>query len=53
MEKYPDREILSQYKGQQSVENISKFIKYPALVGAYCLKNPERYGMWVVLIQIA
>jgi len=42
MEKYPDREILFQYKGQQSVENIFKFIKDPALVGAYCLKNHER-----------
>ncbi len=41
-EKYPDREVLSQYKGQQSVENIFKFIKDPTFVGAYCLKNPER-----------
>ena len=36
MEKYPDREILSQYKGQQAMENIFPFIKDPALVEAYC-----------------
>ncbi len=39
---YTDREILYQYKGQQSAENIFKFLKDPTFVGAYCLKNPER-----------
>lgn len=39
---YTDREILCQYKGQQSAENIFKFLKDPTFVGAYCLKNPER-----------
>lgn len=53
MEKYPDREILSQYKGQQSVENIFKFIKDPALVGAYCLKNPERIVAFGYILLMA
>lgn len=39
---YPDGEILSQYKGLQSAENIFKFLKDPIFAGAYCLKNPER-----------
>jgi transposase len=53
MEKYPDREILSQYKGQQAVENIFKFIKDPALVGAYCLKNPERIVAFGYILLMA
>jgi transposase len=53
MEKYPDRKILSQYKGQQSVENIFKFIKDPALVGAYCLKNPERIVAFGYILLMA
>ncbi len=53
MEKYPDREILSQYKGQQVVENIFKFIKDPTLVGAYCLKNPERIVAFGYILLIA
>jgi Transposase len=53
MEKYPDREILSQYKGQQSVENIFKFIKDPALVGAYCLKNHERIVAFGYILLMA
>lgn len=53
MDKYPDREILSQYKGQQSVENIFKFIKDPALVGAYCLKNPERIVAFGYILLMA
>ena len=53
IEKYPDREILSQYKGQQSVENIFKFIKDPALVGAYCLKNPERIVAFGYILLMA
>jgi transposase len=39
---HTDREIHYQYKGQQSAENIFKFLKDPTFVGAYCLKNPER-----------
>jgi transposase len=53
MEKYPDREILSQYKGQQAVENIFKFIKDPTLVGAYCLKNPERIVAFGYILLMA
>jgi Transposase len=53
MEKYPDREILSQYKGQQVVENIFKFIKDPTLVGAYCLKNPERIVAFGYILLMA
>jgi transposase len=53
MEKYPDREILSQYKGLQSVENVFKFIKDPALVGAYCLKNPERIVAFGYILLMA
>ena len=53
MEKYPDREILFQYKGQQSVENIFKFIKDPALVGAYCLKNHERIVAFGYILLMA
>jgi len=53
IEKYPDREILSQYKGQQAVENIFKFIKDPALVGAYCLKNPERIVAFGYILLMA
>ncbi len=53
MEKYPDREILSQYKGQQAVENIFKFIKDPALVGAYCLKNHERIVAFGYILLMA
>jgi len=53
MEQYPDREILSQYKGQQAVENIFKFIKDPALVGAYCLKNPERIVAFGYILLMA
>src|SRR5665811_915370 len=53
MEKYPDRKILSQYKGQQAVENIFKFIKDPTLVGAYCLKNHERIVAFVYILLIA
>jgi transposase len=53
MEKYSDREILSQYKGQQSVENVFKFIKDPALVGAYCLKNTERIVAFGYILLMA
>lgn len=53
LEKYPDREILSQYKGQQSVENVFKFIKDPALVGAYCLKNHERIVAFGYILLMA
>lgn len=53
IEKYSDREILSQYKGQQSVENVFKFIKDPALVGAYCLKNPERIVAFGYILLMA
>ena len=53
MEKYPDREILHQYKGQQAVENIFKFIKDPTLVGAYCLKNPERIVAFGYILLMA
>jgi transposase len=53
MEKYPDREILYQYKGQQAVENIFKFIKDPTLVGAYCLKNPERIVAFGYILLMA
>jgi transposase len=53
MEKYPDREILSQYKGQQAVENVFKFIKDPTLVGAYCLKNPERIVAFGYILLMA
>ncbi len=53
MEKYPDRETLSQYKGQQAVENIFKFIKDPTLVGAYCLKNPERIVAFGYILLMA
>ena len=53
IEKYPDREILSQYKGQQAVENIFKFIKDPTLVGAYCLKNPERIVAFGYILLMA
>ena len=53
MEKYLDREILSQYKGQQAVENIFKFIKDPTLVGAYCLKNPERIVAFGYILLMA
>ena len=53
MKKYPDREILSQYKGQQAVENVFKFIKDPTLVGAYCLKNPERIVAFGYILLMA
>ncbi len=53
MEMYPDREILSQYKGQQAVENIFKFLKDPTLVGAYCLKNPERIVAFGYILLLA
>jgi transposase len=53
MEKYPDREILFQYKGQQSVENIFKFIKDPSLVGAYCLKNHEQIVAFGYILLMA
>jgi transposase len=53
MEKYPDQEILFQYKGQQSVENIFKFIKDPSLVGAYCLKNHERIVAFGYILLMA
>ncbi len=52
-ETYPDREILSQYKGQQAVENIFKFLKDPTLVGAYCLKNPERVVAFGYILLLA
>lgn len=53
VERYPDREILSQYKGQQSVENIFKFLKDPTLVGAYCLKNTERIVAFGYILLMA
>src|SRR5659263_265206 len=43
----------SQYKGQQAVENIFKFIKDPTLVGAYCLKNPERIVAFGYILLMA
>jgi transposase len=50
---YPDKEILSQYKGQQSVENIFKFLKDPTFVGAYCLKSPERIVAFGYILLMA
>ena len=50
---YLDKEILSQYKGQQSVENIFKFLKDPTFVGAYCLKSPERIVAFGYILLMA
>ena len=53
VDEYPDKEILSQYKGQQSVENIFKFLKDPTFVGAYCLKSPERIVAFGYILLMA
>ncbi len=50
---YPDREILSQYKGLQAAENIFKFLKDPTFVGAYCLKNKERIAAFGYVLLMA
>lgn len=37
-----DEEILGRYKGQSGVERMWKFMKDPQILGAFCLKTPER-----------
>lgn len=39
---YSAKAILERYKGQGNVEQIFKFIKNSAWIGAFCLKKPER-----------
>jgi transposase len=47
------REILAEYKGQAGVERIFRFIKNPAWVGAFCLKNPERIAAFGYVVLLA
>ncbi len=54
-EQWSCRQILAEYKGQTGVERIFRFIKNPALVGAFCLKKPERivaFGYVVLMAAI-
>lgn len=46
-------EILAEYKGQAGVERIFRFIKNPAWVGAFCLKNPERIAAFGYVVLLA
>ena len=49
---YPARFLLDTYKGQHRAEQVLRFLKSPAWVGAYCLKKPERVAAlgYVVLL---
>ena len=52
-EEWSGREVLAEYKGQTGVERIFRFIKNPAWVGAFCLKEPERIAAFGYVVLIA
>ncbi|TAK31063.1 MAG: IS1634 family transposase [Chloroflexota bacterium] len=52
-EEWSGREILAEYKGQTGVERIFRFIKNPAWVGAFCLKEPERIAAFGYVVLLA
>jgi len=52
-EEWSGREILGEYKGQPGVERIFRFIKNPAWVGAFCLKEPERIAAFGYVVLLA
>ena len=52
-EEWSGREILVEYKGQPGVERIFRFIKNPAWVGAFCLKDPKRIAAFGYVVLLA
>lgn len=52
-ERFPDREILRQYKDQQLAEQQFSFIKDPKVVGPVYLKKPERVNALAYVFLLA
>lgn len=48
-----DEDILGRYKGQSGVERMWKFMKDPQILGAFCLKTPERIQALAYILLIA
>lgn len=52
-EKYPDREVLKEYKEQNAVERQFRFLKQPFLLGPIFLKNKDRVQAMSFVFQLA
>lgn len=52
-EKYPDREVLKEYKEQNAVERQFSFLKQPFLLGPIFLKNKDRVEAMSFVFQLS
>jgi transposase len=52
-DEWSGRDVLEEYKGQAGAERIFRFIKNPAWVGAFCLKEPERIAAFGYVVLLA
>ena len=48
-----DEDILGRYKEQSGVERMWKFMKDPQILGAFCLKTPDRIVALAYILPIA
>lgn len=52
-DEWSGREVLEEYKGQTGAERVFRFIKNPAWVGAFCLKEPKRIAAFGYVVLLA
>lgn len=52
-QQWSGREILTEYEGHPGVERIFRFLKNPAWVGAFRLKEPKRVAAFGYVVLLA